>query len=63
MAHEPTSPGRIGGHCATALYVMTHVTISAKKTAEAKRDMASVTLFGQSGEAEIGNSITDPPLC
>jgi hypothetical protein len=42
---------------------MTHVTISATKTAEGKRDMASVTLFGQSGQAENGISITSPPLC
>jgi len=63
MAQEPNSPGLISGHCAATLYMMTHVTISATKTAEGKRVMASVTLFGQSGQAENGNSITVPPLC
>jgi len=63
MTQKPSSPGSIGGHCAAARYVITHVTISVTKTAEEKRDMASVTLFGQSVQAENGNSITVPPLC
>jgi hypothetical protein len=60
MIHEPTS---LVGHCAAARYVIKHVTISATKTAEGKRDMAPVTLFGQSGQAESGSSVTVPPLC
>jgi hypothetical protein len=46
--------GITSGHSAAALYVMKHETISATKTAEGKRDMASVTLFGQFGLAENG---------
>jgi len=45
--------GVISGHFAAAQYVMTHMTISAAKTAEENRDMASVTLFGQSGQTEM----------
>jgi len=63
LVRELYIPASIGGHCATTLYVITHVTISAKKTAEEKRDMASVILFGQSGQAESGNSITVSTLC
>jgi len=63
LDHEPCTTCGISGHCAAARYVITHVTISATKTDEGKRDMASVTLFGQSGQAGSGNSITVPPLC
>ena len=41
---------------------MKHETISATKTAEGKRDMASVTLFGQSGQAENGK-VSQSHLC